>query len=83
MAEECADCGASFGSAAELVIHMKKSHEGGDPKASMEMNPESQIPGLECAACGQRFSTRESLAAHNLHAHEQPHPARPGGVVST
>jgi uncharacterized C2H2 Zn-finger protein len=69
MAEECADCGASFGSPAELVAHMNKAHAGGDAKASMEMNPESHIPGLECAACGARFATREALASHNLRPH--------------
>ncbi|MFZ1024059.1 MAG: C2H2-type zinc finger protein [Thermoplasmata archaeon] len=69
MAEECADCGASFGSPAELVVHMKKAHAGGDSKASMDMNPESHIAGLECAACGARFATREELASHNLRPH--------------
>jgi hypothetical protein len=69
MAEECADCGASFGSASELAIHMKESHSGGDAKASMGMNPESATPGLVCALCGQRFSSREALARHNILPH--------------
>ncbi len=83
MAEECADCGASFGSPAELVAHMNKAHAGGDPKASMEMNPESHIPGLECAACGARFATREALAAHNLRPHSSPVKTRSAWSAST
>jgi uncharacterized C2H2 Zn-finger protein len=69
MAEECADCGASFASPAELVQHMNTVHHGGDAKASLAMNPESRTPGLECGLCGARFATREALAAHNLRPH--------------
>jgi hypothetical protein len=83
MAEECADCGATFGSPAELVAHMKKAHEGGDPRASMDMNPESHVPGLECAACGARFATREALAAHNLRPHTTTRRAQGRAAVTT
>jgi Zinc finger, C2H2 type len=83
MAEECADCGATFGSPAELVAHMKKAHAGGDPKASMEMNPESHIPGLECAACGARFATREALASHNLRPHTTTKSVKTRAMAST
>ncbi|HEV2165856.1 MAG TPA: C2H2-type zinc finger protein [Thermoplasmata archaeon] len=79
MAEECADCGASFASPADLVAHMKKVHAGGDPKASLGMNPESRTPGLECSICGARFATAEALAAHNLKPH--PSAARNGPAV--
>ncbi len=70
MAEECADCRASFGSAAELVRHVKASHQGGDPQASLARNPESDRAGLVCALCGRRLQDRQSLARHNL----TPHP---------
>jgi uncharacterized C2H2 Zn-finger protein len=69
MAEECADCGASFASSAELVQHMKEAHPGGDPKASLAMNPESEKAGLVCGLCGARFRTREELVRHNSTPH--------------
>lgn len=70
MAEECADCGATFGSAAELVAHMKSAHAGGDATASMAMNPASETPTLTCGLCGRQFYSPEALAAHNLEPHE-------------
>lgn len=69
MAEECADCGASFASAAELSLHMRRAHAGGDPKASLAMNPESRTLGLVCGLCGERFMSRDALARHNLGPH--------------
>jgi hypothetical protein len=69
MAEECADCGAPFANASELMEHMKEAHSGGDSKASMEMNPESHHAGLVCSLCGARFRTRAELARHNLSPH--------------
>jgi uncharacterized C2H2 Zn-finger protein len=69
MAEECADCGASFASSAELVQHMKEAHPGGDPDASLAMNPESDRAGLVCGLCGARFRTRKELARHNAIPH--------------
>jgi uncharacterized C2H2 Zn-finger protein len=74
MAEMCADCGASFGSAAELVKHMRTAHSGGDASASLAMNPEASNPGFKCARCGAVFATPELLAAHGL----QPHSAATG-----
>jgi uncharacterized C2H2 Zn-finger protein len=71
MAEECPDCGASFGAPAELVRHVNEKHGGGDARASLAMNPEARTPGLVCALCGQRFRTPAELARHNL----GPHPA--------
>ncbi len=70
MAEECADCGATFSSPQDLVDHMKTAHGGGDPNASLAMNPMSETAGLECSLCGRLFATPQALAAHNL----QPHP---------
>jgi uncharacterized C2H2 Zn-finger protein len=69
MAEECADCGATFSSPAELVRHVKENHSGGDPHASLAMNPESERSGLVCALCGQRFGDKQALARHNLSPH--------------
>jgi hypothetical protein len=69
MSEECADCGASFATAAALVQHMKEQHGGGDAKASLAMNPESTKPGLVCALCGARFRRPGELAEHNLRPH--------------
>jgi hypothetical protein len=75
--EECADCGASFGSPAELVLHMREAHSGGDSRASLLMNPESTTPGLVCALCGKRFANREVLAKHNLVPHYRSNRTRP------
>jgi uncharacterized C2H2 Zn-finger protein len=69
MAEECADCGASFASSSELVQHMKEAHPGGDPKASLAMNPESEKAGLVCGLCGARFRTRKELVRHTSTPH--------------
>ncbi len=86
MAEMCADCGASFGSPAELVSHVKKAHAGGDGAASLAMNPEASKPGLKCARCGEVFRTPEALAAHGARPHSTAtgrpatppkHPSRP------
>jgi uncharacterized C2H2 Zn-finger protein len=71
MAEECADCGASFGSASDLMEHMRTAHSGGDASASLSMNPESRRSGLVCGLCGMRFRTRAALARHNELPHSQ------------
>lgn len=70
MPEECPDCGGTFASPADLLNHVTKAHGGGDAKASLAMNPESQRRGLVCALCGHRFSSPAELARHNL----EPHP---------
>ena len=69
MAEECPDCGASFASSAGLVDHMKRAHTGGDPQASLAMNPEAGRAGLVCGLCGARFRTPQELARHNVTPH--------------
>lgn len=66
MAELCADCGASFGSPATLVTHMKTAHEGGDSAASLRMNPAASTPGFLCGLCGKSFATEQDLSRHNL-----------------
>jgi hypothetical protein len=69
VAEVCPDCGGSFSSPAELVIHIKSAHSGVNPKETLAMNPEAHRRGLVCALCGLRFPNRESLARHNLSPH--------------
>ncbi len=81
MTDECPDCGASFGSPGELVRHVRAAHAGGDARASLEMNPESERPGLVCGLCGARFRAPEELARHNATPHRPARPAR-GAVPS-
>jgi hypothetical protein len=69
MAEECAQCGAYFGSPGDLMVHVRTAHKRPDPQASLNTNPESHIPGLVCALCGQRFPTPEALSHHGLRPH--------------
>jgi hypothetical protein len=69
MAEQCANCGASFASPSELVAHVKHVHTVIRADESLAMNPESHTPGLVCALCGTRFRSREALAQHNLRPH--------------
>ena len=69
MAETCAHCGTSFGSAADLIAHVRKTHPDPDPRESLAMNPESRRPGLVCALCGHRFGSAEALARHALSPH--------------
>ena len=76
MAEECADCGATFSSPAELVRHVNEAHAGGDAHASLSMNPEAERAGLVCAMCGKRFSDKQALARHNLSPHYRTNTTR-------
>jgi Zinc finger, C2H2 type len=73
VAEECADCGAYFASASDLMEHVREKHPGGDPAASLAQNPESHKAGFVCGLCGMRFRTPAALAKHN----EQPHASTP------
>ena len=75
MAEECASCGGTFATPAELVTHVKKVHGGIAPKDSLAMNPESHTPGFVCALCGARFPTPGALARHNVRPHYRGNPA--------
>jgi DNA-directed RNA polymerase subunit RPC12/RpoP len=78
MAEACAQCGAEFGSAAELIDHTRKSHPLGAPSRAAPATPTAQR-GYRCGLCGTSFPTPQQLAAHNLrpHAAERPAPRRP------
>jgi hypothetical protein len=78
MAEECAACGESFGSAEALVRHVKEVHANEAPGASLERNPESHTAGLVCALCGIRLRTPAEMARHNLSPHAPSRPARRG-----
>jgi hypothetical protein len=78
MAEMCAGCAGSFATPADLVLHVKKAHSGGDPRASLSMNPESSTPGVVCALCGRRFASPRALARHALSPHPRAiRPAEP------
>jgi hypothetical protein len=78
MAAVCAYCGASCGSPANLVRHMRAAHSSGDANASLAMNPEAGTPGFKCARCGAVFTTAPRLAAHG----EQPRSEATGRPVS-
>ncbi len=82
MPDECADCGATFGSPADLVRHLQKKHAGGDAAASLAMNPEAGTPGVVCALCGARFATPPELARHNLGPHVRAFPGRPRSTTA-
>jgi C2H2-type zinc finger len=77
MSETCTICGESFGSAADLLAHMKAAHKDADPSSDLETNPEAHTIGFPCALCGRRFPTAQALAAHNLEPHSMDRPFRP------
>jgi C2H2-type zinc finger len=83
MSELCTICGAEFGSASDLMVHMKTDHKDADPASDVEMNPEAHTKGFLCALCGRRFPTAEALAAHNLHPHSIGRPARQPALVES
>lgn len=72
MAEECAQCGATFAGPIDLVNHMKKAHPHKSGAESLAMNPASQTPGYTCSRCGETFGTPQELAAHDLKPHGDP-----------
>ena len=74
MAEECALCSAEFGSAAELLMHLRKDHGVAEPSSPPSDIVEAPADSI-CARCGATFPTREELAAHNL----DPGPAHEPG----
>jgi hypothetical protein len=82
MSEMCSECGASFGSPTDLLVHRRAAHQGGDPAATLRMNPASATPGVTCALCGRTFPSRQALARHNLLRRERPlRESRPGRPV--
>jgi len=82
MAEECAACGASFGSPTDLVAHMQKKHKDHTDNETLAMNPESERPGMVCALCGRRFWSEDALARHNMTPHPRARPAPDSGTPS-
>jgi hypothetical protein len=85
MSENCAECGAPFGSAADLVEHVKKAHTAApapapppapppDAKfAAVDLAAEPEPPPrLACVFCDATFSAAEQLAAHNRALHLRP-----------
>lgn len=80
MAEQCAQCGASFSSATQLIEHTNERHGAVDREATLAMNPEASRAGLVCALCGKRFADRQALAQHNLSPHYRSN--RPRAQVS-
>jgi hypothetical protein len=76
MSELCTICGAQYGSASDLMVHLKADHKDADPASDVEMNPEAHTWGYLCGLCGRRFSTPRALAEHNLHPHATRHPIR-------
>jgi hypothetical protein len=76
MSELCTICGAEYGSASDLMVHVKTDHKDIDPASDVEMNPEAHTWGYLCGLCGKRFSTPQALAEHNLHPHAARRPLR-------
>lgn len=77
MSESCGECGASFGSAADLVLHARVHASG--PSATSPAVPVS-TGAYRCGLCGALFRTPDQLRDHNLLPHG-PRPAqRPSSV---
>lgn len=80
MAEICPECGAAFGSAADLVEHARTGH----PHTPLDASVADERPSglwFRCALCGARFRSPLALAAHNSRPHSTskrlPLPGRP------
>lgn len=75
MPEECASCGAVFGSTQELIQHVH-AHSDAPGGELAPMNAPDQ-PGhvYPCLLCGAEFRTPQALALHNLEPHGTPAPA--------
>lgn len=77
MSESCGECGASFGGAADLVVHAR-THLGGGPAA------EPAVPAsagtYRCGLCGALFRTPDQLRDHNLLPHGPSPAPRPPWV---
>ncbi len=81
MAEICPECGATFGSAADLVEHSRSDHR--ESPAQLASPTEASGPiWLRCALCGARFRSPEALAEHNARPHPSRLPSRwPGAAM--
>ncbi len=73
MPEQCAICGAPFGSPAELLAHTNKDHSTSATAATGSGSPAPRARWFACALCGEPFRTPEELRRHNL----APHPRAP------
>jgi hypothetical protein len=72
MADECSNCGATFGNAAELVQHTTQAHPPGAPEELAGELPRRR--SVHCAMCSARLPSPEALARHNMETH------MPGGL---
>jgi hypothetical protein len=68
MAEECAECGSTFGSAADLLEHTQvcRGPSATTTEAGAEPRPTAM---MVCVLCGARFRGPEELAEHNRKPH--------------
>jgi hypothetical protein len=76
MAEECAECGSTFGSAADLLEHAKVCRGSAATTRESEGEPRPTAM-LVCVLCGARFRGPEELAEHNRKPHGGPTERRP------
>lgn len=64
MAEVCAECGASFASAAALMQHVRHGHGRNEMTVLAESGAAAGTAPILCGRCGERFSSPEALARH-------------------
>ncbi len=69
MAELCSECGSEFGSAADLVLHMKEAHTDAPNRESAPRPEEKPPQDLTCPFCGEVLHGGENLAVHNREFH--------------
>lgn len=77
MSEVCGECGASFGSASDLIDHARDHAV----EVGTTATTSRAAVRFTCGLCGARFRTPEALRAHNLDPHTPrvlptPRPAR-------
>jgi DNA-directed RNA polymerase subunit RPC12/RpoP len=71
MAEECAECGASFSSTQELIQHAHDHSAQATGEGFTSMNVPTEVPhAFMCMLCGARFVSPQALALHNLEPHK-------------
>lgn len=77
MSESCAECGASFADAAELIEHTKQVHATPDAVTAPVDEPQSPRVFV-CSFCGATFDSPEEFSSHN----QSSHPADATGTVT-